>query len=154
MIRRPPRSTLFPYTTLFRSPVSAEAVRRAARHVLPVAQARYESQAIALDEGTWLVSIGSWVMGLRYEAPPRPRRPATAGDGEELPPTQSGNVAATPARRGAPPRPDAADAVRRYFDRNTTARPAMAYYYQEYILGLAAPQAVPMMGGVIGLDPS
>src|SRR2546430_13080717 len=65
MIRRPPRSTLFPYTTLFRSPVSAEAVRRAARHVLPVAQARYESQAIALDEGTWLVSIGSWVMGLR-----------------------------------------------------------------------------------------
>src|SRR2546426_6494064 len=24
MIRRPPRSTLFPYTTLFRSPVSAE----------------------------------------------------------------------------------------------------------------------------------
>src|SRR5258706_3614693 len=37
MIRRPPRSTLFPYTTLFRSgrksePVPAPAVRRAARH--------------------------------------------------------------------------------------------------------------------------
>src|SRR5258708_8049972 len=27
MIRRPPRSTLFPYTTLFRSPVSAPAPR-------------------------------------------------------------------------------------------------------------------------------
>src|SRR2546426_7268735 len=27
MIRRPPRSTLFPYTTLFRSPASAEHVR-------------------------------------------------------------------------------------------------------------------------------
>src|SRR3712207_7173687 len=26
MIRRPPRSTLFPYTTLFRSPVPAQAV--------------------------------------------------------------------------------------------------------------------------------
>src|SRR5256886_17010937 len=26
MIRRPPRSTLFPYTTLFRSPVAADAV--------------------------------------------------------------------------------------------------------------------------------
>src|SRR5258708_21851703 len=27
MIRRPPRSTLFPYTTLFRSPTSATAIR-------------------------------------------------------------------------------------------------------------------------------
>src|SRR5256885_3789657 len=27
MIRRPPRSTLFPYTTLFRSPAEREAVR-------------------------------------------------------------------------------------------------------------------------------
>jgi hypothetical protein len=135
-------------------PVSAEAVRRAARHVLPVAPARYEAEAITLDEGTWLLSIGSWVMGLRYEAPPRPRRPSPAGRGENLPPTQAGSVAATasPARRGAPPRPDAADAVRRYFDRNTTARLAMAYYYQEYILGLAAPQSVPMMEVVIGLD--
>src|SRR5437016_10612557 len=30
MIRRPPRSTLFPYTTLFRSPLAA-AIRRALR---------------------------------------------------------------------------------------------------------------------------
>src|SRR2546426_8656193 len=29
MIRRPPRSTLFPYTTLFRSPLGGNAVRRA-----------------------------------------------------------------------------------------------------------------------------
>src|SRR5204862_4116059 len=28
MIRRPPRSTLFPYTTLFRSPVRTRAARR------------------------------------------------------------------------------------------------------------------------------
>src|SRR3989442_10124717 len=28
MIRRPPRSTLFPYTTLFRSPRDGDAVRR------------------------------------------------------------------------------------------------------------------------------
>src|SRR5687768_18191228 len=33
MIRRPPRSTLFPYTTLFRSGAEAD-VRHAARHVL------------------------------------------------------------------------------------------------------------------------
>src|SRR2546421_9691428 len=32
MIRRPPRSTLFPYTTLFRSRVHAVARRRDARH--------------------------------------------------------------------------------------------------------------------------
>src|SRR5258708_20360335 len=32
MIRRPPRSTLFPYTTLFRSPVPG---RRECAHVLP-----------------------------------------------------------------------------------------------------------------------
>src|SRR5436309_4268780 len=32
MIRRPPRSTLFPYTTLFRSPGGAGQVRRAAGH--------------------------------------------------------------------------------------------------------------------------
>src|SRR2546425_8060243 len=31
MIRRPPRSTLFPYTTLFRSPERAEHLRRGAR---------------------------------------------------------------------------------------------------------------------------
>src|SRR3712207_8769799 len=41
MIRRPPRSTLFPYTTLFRSP--AEAIRRIARqfpeHVAKLADA-------------------------------------------------------------------------------------------------------------------
>src|SRR2546427_9690781 len=30
MIRRPPRSTLFPYTTLFRSPVDVSEVREAA----------------------------------------------------------------------------------------------------------------------------
>src|SRR5438067_12564455 len=33
MIRRPPRSTLFPYTTLFRSPAAREAQRALARDV-------------------------------------------------------------------------------------------------------------------------
>src|SRR3712207_8734705 len=37
MIRRPPRSTLFPYTTLFRSPLALEEVvaGQAAEHVVP-----------------------------------------------------------------------------------------------------------------------
>src|SRR2546422_6179202 len=30
MIRRPPRSTLFPYTTLFRSPLAGQALRQGA----------------------------------------------------------------------------------------------------------------------------
>src|SRR2546422_6932013 len=33
MIRRPPRSTLFPYTTLFRSPARAAQLRQVARRV-------------------------------------------------------------------------------------------------------------------------
>src|SRR5690348_17817299 len=32
MIRRPPRSTLFPYTTLFRSPVGSAEYQRRPRH--------------------------------------------------------------------------------------------------------------------------
>src|SRR3712207_8647377 len=35
MIRRPPRSTLFPYTTLFRSGRRTSCGRRAAAHVAP-----------------------------------------------------------------------------------------------------------------------
>src|SRR2546426_8438488 len=38
MIRRPPRSTLFPYTTLFRSPAAGE--------VLPDARGRLPAQAV------------------------------------------------------------------------------------------------------------
>src|SRR5256884_9115331 len=37
MIRRPPRSTLFPYTTLFRSVVRSSYCRQAQQHELPVA---------------------------------------------------------------------------------------------------------------------
>src|SRR5258708_25867149 len=39
MIRRPPRSTLFPYTTLFRSAIIAAAVERQPRRHLPVLSA-------------------------------------------------------------------------------------------------------------------
>src|SRR2546426_3187895 len=36
MIRRPPRSTLFPYTTLFRSPVEAGHLSKTVAKVMPV----------------------------------------------------------------------------------------------------------------------
>ena len=42
--------------------------------------------------------------------------------------------------------------MRAYFERNTTARMAMAFLYQEYILGLPAPQPVPMTEVAIAFD--
>src|SRR5438874_2892297 len=50
MIRRPPRSTLFPYTTLFRSPVH-ERRRRPARHVLdsPPGQRKSDRREVLED---------------------------------------------------------------------------------------------------------
>src|SRR5256885_8200620 len=53
MIRRPPRSTLFPYTTLFRS-----------RHQLTIL-----SKTDALDEEKWLNMLGTFVKDwFRYES--------------------------------------------------------------------------------------
>ena len=55
-------------------------------------------------------------------------------------------------RRGSAPGEDAVAHVRGYFERTATARLTMAYYYQEFILGLAAPQTVPMTNVVIALN--
>src|SRR2546427_3674009 len=46
MIRRPPRSTLFPYTTLFRSNYLGRLV---ARHVIEIDDARRMARALAYD---------------------------------------------------------------------------------------------------------
>src|SRR4051794_41986580 len=53
MIRRPPRSTLFPYTTLFRSGASLGAGdrRRRARQRLPAGPARAPRRRTARDMG-------------------------------------------------------------------------------------------------------
>src|SRR3712207_8722481 len=45
MIRRPPRSTLFPYTTLFRSPGRARSVARRLHAVAPRSEMHEEPQA-------------------------------------------------------------------------------------------------------------
>src|SRR3712207_8008935 len=61
MIRRPPRSTLFPYTTLFRSAVEAEALGAGVAHVQELLEAfgldqLVEDGALALaGEGDLLV---------------------------------------------------------------------------------------------------
>jgi hypothetical protein len=140
------RIYLAPYTAGI--PLTAEAVERTARHVLPVAPTRYEALPVPLAAGSWLVSVGPWVLRLRLdEASRRPAEPPVAADGQQLT-TRAGTI----VRRGSEPGEDAVARVRGYFERNVTARLAMAYYYQEFILGLAAPQTVPMINVVIALD--
>ena len=130
------------------TPPSAEAVERTARHVLPVAPARYEALPVPLAEGSWLVSVGPWVVRLRLEvAARRPAEPPVPDLGQQVT-TRAGTI----VRRGSGPGEDAVARVRGYFERNVTARLTMAYYYQEFILGLAAPQTVPMIDVVIALD--
>jgi hypothetical protein len=130
------------------TPQKAEAVQRTACHVLPVAPARYEALPVSLPEGSWLVSVGAWVLRLRLDSSARSQdEPSARDDGK-----QETTQAATVVRRNLEPGEDAVARVRGYFERNATARLAMAYYYQEFILGLAAPQAVPMMNVVIALN--
>ena len=126
---------------------SAQAVQRTACQVLPVAPARYEALPVVLAEGSWLVSVGTWVLRLRLDGPARSGADPVTPDAEQ--PTTR---AATIMRRGSVPREDAVARVRGYFMRNATARLTMAYYYQEFILGVAAPQAVPMTNVVIALN--
>jgi hypothetical protein len=130
------------------TPMLAEAVRRTASHVLPAAPARYEAQPVTLAEGSWLVSIGAWVVGLRLDTAARTQADPAVKDADQSPTTRAGTI----VRRVTEPGEDAVARVRAYFGRNATARLAMAYYYQEYILGLAAPQTVPMMDVVIALN--
>lgn len=127
------------------------AVRSAARHVLPVAPPQhYEPLPVVLGEGAWLVSVGTWVLPLRVTAPARKAGQPAPPYGSEQPPTQEERVRA--ARRARPPRPEAVAGVRAYFSRNGTARMALAFHYQEYILGLPGPQPVPMTEVAIALD--
>jgi hypothetical protein len=136
------------------APPAAEAVQRAARHVLPAAPAHFEARPVVLEAGTWLVSIGAWMIRVRLEAPTRPARTSITPRGDQQQSTQGSQVqeGALSARRGSPPRQDAVAHVRAYFERNATARMAMAYYYQEFILGLPAPHPVPMMDVVLALN--
>src|SRR2546425_6889359 len=50
MIRRPPRSTLFPYTTLFRSRSSSKASKPADVDTSPARAARYQHQPVSRSE--------------------------------------------------------------------------------------------------------
>ncbi len=134
------------------APPAAEAAQRAARHVLAAAPAHFEARPVVLGAGTWLVSVGAWMIQVRLEVPARPARTSVAPRGDQQQPTQDSEIPEGALRRGSPPRQDAVAHVRAYFERNATARMAMAYYYQEFILGLPAPHPVPMMDVVLALN--
>ncbi len=129
------------------TPHQAQAVQRAACQVLPMAPVRYETLPVALATGSWLVSVGPWVLRLRLDGSARPH-PNPASDGEGQPTARAGTV----TRRGGERADDAVARVRGYFERHRSARLTMAYYYQEFISGLAAPQATPMTEVVIALN--
>src|SRR3712207_7750619 len=61
MIRRPPRSTLFPYTTLFRSALCIGRIGRGAMHQSdenrpPVGDERRDTEHRVLDDGTLVLA--------------------------------------------------------------------------------------------------
>ena len=139
------------------APLDHRTVQLTARHVLPVAPAQhYETLPLPLEHGTWLVSVGAWVVALRLTATAGRGGGPDGQAGDEQPPTQEAKVrrdgAGEAAARRRPARPDAVSHVRSYFQRNGAARMALAYHYQEYILGLPAPQPVPMLDVVVALD--
>src|SRR3712207_8956425 len=68
MIRRPPRSTLFPYTTLFRSPAAIcllEAHKDLEKLVLTKHELRFKQ--IVDEQWSWLVYSGLWQDPLRSD---------------------------------------------------------------------------------------
>src|SRR3712207_7947684 len=82
MIRRPPRSTLFPYTTLFRSSAKASRALSAANSAVRTRRARAEANSAAaksLTSGT-----GEDDASKEYRAPCRRRRPRSEEHTSEL----------------------------------------------------------------------
>jgi hypothetical protein len=144
---------------VYLAPFAAEAaadhraVQATARHVLPMAPAAYETLPVRLEDGSWLVSVGKWVLPLSIDVPVDRRDNPTIPGSSDQPRTQQ-QLEYSPAAGGAgkPPLPGAVGNVRAYFGRNDTACMAMAFYYQQFILGAVAPQEVPMVEVAIALD--
>ena len=132
------------------APPSAEAVRRTARHVLPAAPETFEPRPVVLEPGLWAVSVAAWVLRLRLDMPAEASAGPAAPNREKEAVTLAVEAAQRPSTASV--RKDAVPRVRAYFERNTTARLAMAYYYQEFILGSSAPQTVPMLDVVVALN--
>src|SRR2546430_8429620 len=101
MIRRPPRSTLFPYTTLFRSEDSGERSKCAIGRPIPgwrvhLLDASLRQVPIGVP-GEIYVGGAGLARGSLRPPPPPPRR--------LLPDPFSGGPGARPSRSGGPARP-------------------------------------------------
>src|ERR1700722_4316574 len=64
------------------APLSAEVVRRTARHVLPAAPESYEARPEVLAQGLWVVSVAAWVLRLRLDMPAEAGVDAADPDGD------------------------------------------------------------------------
>src|SRR3712207_2978695 len=116
MIRRPPRSTLFPYTTLFRSQGVVGLERVEGEQILRDDRPRVEGRREGMDahapvapvvedrleEGIWAATLGQGrgmeVQGVWQVGLPVPHEPGIAGDHE--------SVAARRIQAGKVRRPD------------------------------------------------
>ncbi|MEP7023374.1 MAG: hypothetical protein ABJB47_06075 [Actinomycetota bacterium] len=135
--------------------VGPQVVQSTAKHVLPMATAAHETLPVRLDGGTWLLAVGNWVLPISIDVPAERREHPTAPHSYDQPPTQEGTsviLGAVAAASTKPPVAGAAEKVRAFFERNGTARMAMAYYYQQFILGTVGPQEVAMVEVAIALD--
>src|SRR2546422_3306820 len=110
MIRRPPRSTLFPYTTLFRSQAGTGEIARAAHRVLDARRARVAVGALERLPRAARSAASGLVPPRRSERHPPSRGilapaallrlgcfiPAEAGDQENPPNRRGFSVRSTP----------------------------------------------------------
>src|SRR2546426_10490682 len=88
MIRRPPRSTLFPYTTLFRSSWTGSG------SPADVASRRHERSCLAAAEWLtiWLIIVGTLIMTVGRKRAIFPKRTSgVAASGDNTVPAPTGN---------------------------------------------------------------
>ena len=142
---------LAPYTD--GSPGHFKEVQSQAVNTLPPALPRFESHPVELTEGSWVVSVGKWILPLRVSASEDDGQPPEEPAVTVLGPTKENTVGAAQMPGSASPAlPDAVSKVDAYFKRNGLARMALAYYYRDYILGTVAPRTAAMIDVAIALD--
>lgn len=138
---------------------SAQIARATAEWMLPVATPRLEPYPVPLEQGEWLVAIDRWFVVLFVGVPVRDDdlEQGTGRHAQLAPPADGEGDLGRPAEAtlktdGEPPMLDAISRVRAYFDKRGLVHMAIAYYYQEFILGRVAPQVVPMIDVAVALN--
>src|SRR3712207_7931565 len=84
MIRRPPRSTLFPYTTLFRSPSSVPSLEDELLAVPAAAGDGHVGDAQPDRDGDVVLAGGERLVGLERQLRPLPHLPRSEEHTSEL----------------------------------------------------------------------